>query len=118
MRRLKPPVIITDAAQSPAEELRGRQTRYIVMMLARAACLVIAAVLAMARVPLLGLWVTICLVGAVVLPWLAVVLANNRAPRPEHRLSARFRGRPPAAPDPAQPALTPRPQPTVIDAEP
>jgi len=110
-------VIITDAAQSPADELRSRQTRYILMMTARAACLVLAAVLAMLRVPLLPLWVALCLVGCVVLPWLAVILANDRAPKPEHRLSRRFRRQPPVV-DPVQPALAPRPEPTVIDADP
>jgi hypothetical protein len=118
VRRSRSTAIITDAAQNPAEELRSRQTRYIVMMLARAACLVLAAVLAMLRVPLLGLWVLICLVGAVVLPWLAVVLANNSPPKPEHRLSNRFRARPVPAAEPVQPALTQRPQPTVIDVDP
>jgi hypothetical protein len=54
----------------------------------------------------------------VVLPWLAVVLANNRAVKPEHRLSARFRPRRAAEAEPSQPALTERPHPTVIDAEP
>jgi hypothetical protein len=108
-------VVITDAEQNPAEELRSRQTRYIVMMLVRAACLVIAAVLTMLRVPLLGLWAGICLVGAVVLPYLAVVLANNRGPKPEYRLSRRFRATP--APESAQPSLPQRTEPTVIDAE-
>jgi hypothetical protein len=111
-------VVITNATQSPAEELRSRQTRYIGMMLARAACLVIAAVLAMLQVPLLGLWVVICLLGAIVLPWLAVVLANDRPPRPEHRLSARFRPREAPEPETVRPALTERPPPTVIDADP
>jgi NADH:ubiquinone oxidoreductase subunit 6 (subunit J) len=109
-------VLITDASQSPADELRRRQTRYIVMMLVRAGCLVLAAVLAMMQVPLLGLWVLICLVGAVVLPWLAVVLANDRAPKAEHRLANKFRKGPVA--EPVQPALSDRPRPVVIDAEP
>jgi hypothetical protein len=108
--------VITDADESPADELRRRQARYIAMMTVRAVCLVLAAVLAMARVPWLGLWVAICLVGAVLLPWLAVMLANDRAPKPEHRLRNRLR----TAPQPqatAQPAITQRRNPTVIDAE-
>ena len=109
-------MVITDAAQNPAEELRRRQTRYIVMMLVRAGFLVLAAVLAMARVPLLALWVSLCLVGAVVLPWLAVIWANNKRPRPEYRLANRFRPR--AAPEvPGKPALANRPEPTVIDSD-
>ena len=76
------------------------------MMLVRAGFLVLAAVLAMLRVPLLALWVVLCLVGAVVLPWLAVIWANNRRPRPEYRLGNRFRPRPAAVP-PAQPRWAP-----------
>lgn len=116
MRRRRPALVITDAPQNPAEELRQRQTRYIVMMLVRAGCLVLAAVLAMLRVPLLAVWVVICLVGAVLLPWLAVIWANNKRPRPEYRLGNRWRARRAEAP-PAQPALAQRPQPTVIDAD-
>jgi hypothetical protein len=116
VRRRRPALVITDAAQNPAEELRQRQTRYIVMMLVRAGFLVLAAVLAMLRVPWLAVWVVFCLVGAVVLPWLAVIWANNRRPRPEYRLGNRFRPRAQAVP-PAQPALGQRPEPTVIDAD-
>ncbi|GIJ52412.1 hypothetical protein Val02_92980 [Virgisporangium aliadipatigenens] len=118
MRRSRRPVVITDAEESPADELRRRQTRYIVMMTVRAGCLVLAAVLAMARVPLLGLWVSICLVGAVLLPWLAVMLANDRAPKPEHRLRNRFHAaREPEKPT-SRPAITQRENPTIIDVEP
>jgi fatty acid desaturase len=108
-------LIITDAAQNPAEELRRRQTRYIVMMLVRAGCLVLAAVLAMLQVPLLALWVLLCLVGAVILPWLAVILANDSGPRPEYKLANRFRREPP--PPPAQRALSAREEPKVIDID-
>ena len=108
-------MVITDAAQNPAEELRRRQTRYIVMMLVRAGCLILAAVLAMAKVPLLALWVSLCLVGAVVLPWLAVILANDRGPRPEYKLANRFRR--PAPQPPAQRTLPQREHPKIIDAD-
>lgn len=110
-------MVITDAAQNPAEELRRRQTRYIVMMLVRAGCLVLAAVLAMARVPLLALWVSLCLVGAIVLPWLAVILANDRGPRPEYKMANRFRRRPQPPPPPVQRALPAHDQPKIIDAD-
>jgi len=110
------PTVITDAPESPADELRRRQRRYIVMMAVRALCLVLAAVLTMVGAPLLPLWVGLCLVGAVVLPWLAVILANDRAPKPEHRLGAR-RAPAPAA-EPVQRSLPAAREPTVIDAEP
>jgi Flp pilus assembly protein TadB len=117
VRRTPRPVVITDAEQSPAEELRHRQNRYILMMTLRACCLIAAAVLAMLRVPLLGLWVVILLVGAVVLPWLAVILANDRAPKAQYRLANRFRRGAVDTSEPAQPTLPARPEPTVIDAD-
>jgi hypothetical protein len=117
VRKTRPAAVITDAPRSPAAELHSRQTRYIIMMLARAGFLVLAAVLAMLRVPWPGLWVAVCLVGALLLPWLAVVLANDGAPKPEHRLGRRFhRVAEPPAPLPR--TLTGRPEPTVIDVEP
>jgi hypothetical protein len=116
VKRAPRPVLITDAEQSPAEELRHRQIRYIVMMLIRAGCLVLAAVLTMLRVPMLAVWVVLCLVGAVLLPWLAVILANDRAPKPEYRLGARRRRA--ARRDAGPRALGPAREPTVIDPEP
>lgn len=84
-------VLITDAERSPAEQLRSRQVRYVLMMSVRAMCLVLATVLAVAQVPLLWLWVPLCLVGMVVIPWLAVILANDRAPKAQYRLANRLR---------------------------
>ncbi len=48
------------------------------MMLLRAVCLIGAAVLVTTKPPLWGLWVGFCLVAMVLLPWLAVILANDR----------------------------------------
>jgi hypothetical protein len=80
------PVLITDAKISQEEELKRRERRYILMMLLRAACLVIAVVLVMLRVPLLVLWLPLCGLGMVLLPWFAVILANDRPPKDKHRL--------------------------------
>ena len=113
MKRGRRPVVITDAHQSPGEELRYRERRYVLMMSIRAVCLVAAAVLVSAHAPLLWLWVPICLVGMVVVPWLAVILANDRLPRNEHRLMHRQRTAPDEAPD----AISPAEQPRVIDAD-
>ena len=41
-----------------------------------------AAVLVAQRPWLWQLWAALCVVGAVVLPWLAVILANDRPPLP------------------------------------
>ena len=56
MKRDRRPVLITDARQSPKAELRYREIRYVLMMSVRAVCLVVAAILVSARVPLLWLW--------------------------------------------------------------
>jgi Flp pilus assembly protein TadB len=75
------PVVITDAPEDPEKELRRREIRYVLMMLTRAGCLVVAAVLVTLRPPLWPLWVVLCVVGMVLLPWLAVILANDRPPK-------------------------------------
>jgi predicted tellurium resistance membrane protein TerC len=80
------PILITDAKVSQEEELRRRERRYILMMGLRAMCLIVAAVLVMLKVPLLAIWLPLCLLGMVLLPWLAVILANDRPPKDKHRL--------------------------------
>ncbi len=61
---------ITGARRGLSEDVRGRQTRYLVSMGIRTACFVLAVV-----VPVPALRV-LFLVGALVLPYLAVVAAN------------------------------------------
>jgi Protein of unknown function (DUF3099) len=75
------PTLITDAARSPAEQLRTRQIRYVTMMSIRAGCLILGAILISVKVPLLPLWLALCAAGMVVLPWMAVIIANDRAPK-------------------------------------
>lgn len=75
------PVLITDAARSQADELRSRQTRYVLMMVTRAGCLVLGAVLISFKAPLLPLWLVLCVLGMVFLPWAAVLIANDRSPK-------------------------------------
>ena len=77
----KQPVLITNAARSPSEQLRSRQIRYVSMMAGRAACLIIGAVLVSVRPPLLPLWLILCAAGMVFLPWAAVLIANDRPPK-------------------------------------
>jgi hypothetical protein len=84
-RRARGPVLITDAERSQEDQLRTRQTRYVVMMSIRVVCLVAGAILVSARPPLLGLWLTLCAAGMIVIPWVAVVLANDRLPKERHR---------------------------------
>ena len=81
------PALITDAQRSPAEQMRSRQIRYGVMMGIRAILLIVATVLVMAEVPLMWLWLSVCALGMVILPWTAVLVANDRLPKEEHRIS-------------------------------
>jgi hypothetical protein len=76
--RERKPVLITDAPENPESELRRREIRYVIMMSIRALCLVAGAVLVSTKPPLWGLWLILCIAGMVLLPWLAVILANDR----------------------------------------
>lgn len=84
-RRGNGPVLITDAQQSQEEQLRIRERRYIIMMLIRVVCVIAGGVLVSVRPPLLWLWLVLCAVGMTVLPYVAVVLANDRLPTQRHR---------------------------------
>jgi hypothetical protein len=109
-RRTRKAVLITDAPESPERELRRREIRYVLMMGLRAVCLVLGAVLVSTKPPLWPLWLVLCLVGMVTLPWFAVLLANDRPAR-------RRQPRPdPTTPPGAAPTALPAPRdPNVID---
>lgn len=84
-RRADRPVLITSAERSQEDQLRTRQTRYIAMMSIRVVCLLAAAVVISTQPPLLWLWLSLCAAGMIVIPWVAVVLANDRLPKEQHR---------------------------------
>nr|BFE62611.1 hypothetical protein GCM10020063_071370 [Dactylosporangium thailandense] len=115
MARRDRPQLITDAPRSPEQELRAREVRYVLMMLLRAACVVVAAILVATRPPLLWLWLSLCVAGGVFLPMIAVLLANDAPVRPENRFRNRFKRRQTSHPDPGH-ALTEREH-KVIDAD-
>ena len=92
------PVLITDAARSQREQIHSREIRYVTMMGIRAGCLVLGAVLLGVKPPLLSLWLILCLLGMVFLPWAAVLIANDRPPRSKAERAAAHVQRP-------QPAL-------------
>ena len=50
------------------------------MMGLRLSCLIAGAVVISLKPPLLPLWLTLCAAGMVVLPWMAVIIANDRLP--------------------------------------
>lgn len=69
------PVLITDAAMSPEEELATRKRRYSLMMAMRVPFMLAAA--AFYNTP----WVAVTLlVLSIPLPWMAVLIANDRLP--------------------------------------
>jgi hypothetical protein len=72
------PVVITDAARSQGEQLRSREIRYVTMMGLRVTCLIAGAILISIRPPLLPVWLVLCAAGMVLLPWMAVLIANDR----------------------------------------
>jgi Protein of unknown function (DUF3099) len=107
------PVVITDAERSQDDQLRAREIRYVIMMGLRLLCVLVAGILVGLRVPMLGLWIPLCVAGGLLLPWLAVILANDRPPKAEHRLLNRLRKTEEA---PAR-AIGATQEPKVIDAE-
>jgi hypothetical protein len=109
------PILITDARPSRDQQLRSRQVRYLVMMSIRLACLLLGAILLGLDAPLLWLWLPACAVGMVLFPWLAVLIANDRPVKDEHKLS-RFTRR--KAEDVPPLTLSTRPSGRTIDAEP
>jgi hypothetical protein len=68
----KHPVRITSARTSHSDDLRGRQNRYLLSMAIRTACVVLAVVFD-------GYLRWGFIVGAVLLPYVAVVMANAGA---------------------------------------
>lgn len=86
MRRSTPtaePVLITTAAESSADEFDRRRKKYAIMMSLRALC-----VIAAASTYRVSLWLAMAFVVAgTVLPWCAVIIANDgpakkKRPRP------------------------------------
>jgi hypothetical protein len=70
------PVLITEAAPSYEEEYSARKRKYVTMMLLRLPCLVLAAVFHETWWLALGF-----VLLSVPLPWIAVLIANDRPPR-------------------------------------
>jgi len=105
------PVLITEAAPSLFEQHEARKRRYILTMALRAVCLILATVFYQT------LWVmAVFAIFAIVLPWIAVMVANDRPPK-KSRDAHRFRADPdvlPLAATAPRPAIAPV---RIIDAE-
>jgi hypothetical protein len=78
IQRREEAVRITTAASNRADDIAARQKRYLLSMSLRSACFVGAVVAALAGLD--WLW-PFLIAGALVLPYIAVVLANNSATR-------------------------------------
>lgn len=76
------PVLITGAEPSLDDQLSARRRKYGIMMSIRILCLVLAAVFY--QTPWL---LAIFIAGTVVLPWAAVLVANDRPPKKAERVS-------------------------------
>ena len=79
-------LLITSAAESTDHEYDARRRKYAIMMSIRAACVIAAA----ATYHLSILLALALMVGGAVLPWCAVLIANNgpvkkRVPTPTYR---------------------------------
>lgn len=99
--RKAPVTVITEAEPSQDEQLRSRQRRYLAMMALRVVCLIGAAV----AYSLHAMWaVPVLIVGMVTLPWMAVLIANDRPPLKASRFR---RSRMPGPPDRALEAAVP-----------
>ena len=72
--------------------MRSREIRYVLMMSLRVVSLLVAAILVGVHAPLLWLWLPICLFGMAVLPWLAVIIANDRPPKERYQRMSRVYG--------------------------
>jgi hypothetical protein len=105
-------VLITAAAPSYEEEHRARVRKYLTLMAFRIPALILAAVA-------YGAWhnglISLLIVAvSVPLPWMAVLIANDRPPRRanEPRRFDRVQRRTPLFPTAERPALEARPHPS------
>jgi hypothetical protein len=75
------PILITEAPVNADDEFDRRRKRYLLMMTIRALCIVGAAT----TFRVSGWLAAVFVVAALVLPWCAVLIANDRPPKQEMR---------------------------------
>jgi len=94
-------VLITDAQQSRIDEHNTRRKRYTITMGVRIVCLILAAFVYET------VWLmAILVVLACVLPWMAVLIANDRPPKKAQRVSGLAHPAPDRAVDSGRPGRT------------
>ncbi|MDV2475777.1 DUF3099 domain-containing protein [Rhodococcus zopfii] len=73
------PVLITEAATSLEDQHRARVRKYLTIMAFRIPALIVAA---LAYGAFENPWISMAIIGASIpLPWIAVLIANDRPPR-------------------------------------
>lgn len=70
------PVLITEAQISQVDQHAARKKRYAITMLVRTICLIFAAVF----YQIVWLMIILAVLGTI-LPWIAVIMANDRPPK-------------------------------------
>ena len=100
------PVLITTAPENADDEYDRRRKRYAIMMAGRAVCVLVAALTYKYS---LTLALTFAIGGAV-LPWSAVIMANDRPPKSRRARAAYGQGS-------TERALPPGPDDTVWSAD-
>jgi len=79
--RLARPLPADAERETRAEYRHHREVEYGVMMLIRVACLIAAVAIVALEVPYAPVWVALLMIGMVVLPMAAVIIANDTHPR-------------------------------------
>ena len=79
------PVLITEAAPSYDEEFAARKKRYSLIMACRIPCLILAGIFGIGfNLPIVAV---VFIVLSVPLPWVAVLIANDRLPKKSEKVS-------------------------------
>ncbi|HEX3823857.1 MAG TPA: DUF3099 domain-containing protein [Mycobacteriales bacterium] len=83
------PILVTTAPISPRDERRGRERRYLITMAVRVVAVIVAIAFATG-------WIrVVAVILALVLPWIAVVLANAGPNRRTDEKPSLYAGKPP-----------------------
>lgn len=82
------PVLITEAQVSQVDQHAARKKRYAITMLVRAICLLFAAIF----YQIVWLMIILAVLGTI-LPWIAVIMANDRPPKKRQEVN-RYQARP------------------------
>ncbi|MEV0946412.1 DUF3099 domain-containing protein [Rhodococcus sp. NPDC049939] len=97
------PVLITEAAPSLEEQHRARVRKYLIIMSFRFPALIFAAV---AYGIWSNAWISMAIIGvSIPLPWIAVLIANDRPPRTKDEPSRYHHKSPPSLPAPSHHAI-------------